>query len=34
MSKKSRFKGPLRKEHGKYAEALFKAEQKHIYHIY
>ena len=34
MSKKSRFRGPFDKQHGKRAETLFKAERQHIYPIY
>ena len=34
MSKKSRFRLPLQKEHGKRLSTLFKFEQQHLYHIY
>ena len=34
MSKKSRFRGPFDKWHGKRAETLFKASRQHLYHIY
>ena len=34
MSKKSRFKGPFNKQHGKRAQTLFKSEREHLYDIY
>ena len=34
MSKKSRFRGPFDKGHGKWAETLFKSERQHLYQIY
>ena len=34
MSKKSRFRGPFDKEHGKRAETLLKSVWHHVYHIY
>ena len=34
MSKKSRFRGPFDKWHGKRAESLVQAERQHLYHIY
>ena len=33
MCKKSRFRLPLQKEHGKRVSALFKSERQHLYHI-
>ena len=34
MSKKSRFKGSLGKQHGKWRQTLFKCQGQHLYHIY
>ena len=34
MCKKSRFRLPFQKEHGKLVSTLFKFERKHLYHIY
>ena len=34
MSKKSHFRGPFDKEHGKRAQALFKSAPEHLYHIH
>ena len=34
MSKKSRFRLPFLKEHGKRVPTLFKFERQHLYHIY
>ena len=34
MSKRSRFRGPFDKWHGKRAETLLKSERPHLYHIY
>ena len=34
MSKKSCFRGPFNKKHGKRAETLLKSERQHLYHIY
>ena len=34
MCKKSRFRLPFQKEHGKRVSTLFKFERKHLYHIY
>ena len=34
MSKKSRFKGPFNKQHGKRAQTLFKSGREHLYDIY
>ena len=34
MSKKSRFRLPFQKEHGKRVSTLFKFERQHLYHIY
>ena len=34
MSKKSRFRGPFEKYHGKRSETLLKSEREKIYHIY
>ena len=34
MCKKSRFRIPFQKEHGKRVSTLFKFEQQHLYHIY
>ena len=34
MPKKSRFRGPFGKQHGKRAQALFKSASQHLYHIY
>ena len=33
MSKKSRFKGPFDRQHGKRVETLLRPEQRHRYHI-
>ena len=33
MSKKSRFRGPFDKQHGKRAQALLKSVSEHLYHI-
>ena len=33
MSKKSRFRGPFQKEHGKRAQTLLKYASHHLYHI-
>ena len=33
MSKKSRFKGPFDRQHGKRVQALFRSEPQHRYHI-
>ena len=33
LSKKSRFKGPFDKEHGKRVQTLFRSEPQHRYHI-
>ena len=33
MSKKSRFKGPFDRQHGKRAQTLLQSEQRHRYHI-
>ena len=33
MSKKSRFKGPIDKQHGKRVETLLRSEPQHRYHI-
>ena len=33
MSKKSRFKGPFDRQHGKRVQTLFRSEQRHRYHI-
>ena len=32
MSKKTPFRGTFGKQHGKWGETLFKAEQQHLYH--
>ena len=34
MSKKSRFRGPFEKQHGKRAQALFKSSSQHFDHIH
>ena len=34
MSKKSRFKGPIDKQHGKRVQTLLQSGQQHCYHIY
>ena len=34
MSKKSRFKGPIDRQHGKRAQTLLRPGQQHCYHIY
>ena len=34
MSKKSRFKGPFDREHGKWVQTLLRSGEKHRYHIY
>ena len=34
MSKKSRFRGPFDKQHGKPAQALLKSASNHLYHIH
>ena len=34
MSKKSRLKGPIDKQHGKRLQTLLRSEQQHCYHIY
>ena len=34
MSKKSRFRGPLNRQHGKRTETLFQSQQEHPFHIY
>ena len=34
MSKKSHFKGPFDKQHGKRAQALLKPPSQHLYHIH
>ena len=33
MSKKSRFKGPFDRQHGKRAQTLLESERQHRYHI-
>ena len=33
MSKKSRFKGPFDRQHGKLVQALLRPEQRHRHHI-
>ena len=33
MSKKSRFRGPFKKQHGKLAQLLFKSASQHLYHF-
>ena len=33
MSKKSRFKGPFDRQHGKRVETLLQSERQHRYHI-
>ena len=34
MPKKSPFRGPVKKQHGKCAETLFKFEGQLLYHVY
>ena len=34
MSKKSRFKGPIDRQHSKRAQTLLRSGQQHCYHIY
>ena len=34
ISKKSRFKGPFDRQHGKRIQTLLRSEQQHCYHIY
>ena len=34
MSKKSRFKGPFDRQHGKRVQTLLQSGQQHCYHIY
>ena len=34
MSKKSRFKGPFHREHGKRIQTLLRSGQQHFYYIY
>ena len=34
ISKKSHFRGPFDKSHGKWEERLFEAEGQQVYHIY
>ena len=34
MSKKSRFKGPFDRQHGKWVQTLLWSRQQHCYHIY
>ena len=34
LSKKSRFKGPFDKQHGKRVQTLLRSEPQHRYHIY
>ena len=34
MSKKSRFKGPFDRQHGKWAQTLLRSGQQHSYHIF
>ena len=34
MSKRSLFRGPVDRQHGKRVETLLKSEQQHLYHIY
>ena len=34
MSKKSCFRGPFHKQHGKRAEAMWKSASQHLYHIH
>ena len=34
MSKKSRFKGPFDRQHGKRIQTLLQSGQQHCYHIY
>ena len=34
MSKKSQFRGPFEKQHGKRSQALLKSASQHFYHIY
>ena len=34
MSKKSSFRGPFHKQHGKWDQTLLKSEQQHLYHIH
>ena len=33
MSKKSRFKGPFDRQHGKWVQTLLRSEPRHRYHI-
>ena len=33
MSKKSRFKGPFDRQHGKRVQTLLQSEREHLYHI-
>ena len=33
MSKKSRFKGPFDRQHGKLVQTLFRSGKQHCYHI-
>ena len=34
MSKKSRFKGPFDRQHGKRVQTVLQSAQQHCYHIY
>ena len=34
MSKKSRFKGPFDRQHGKRIQTLLRSREQHCYHIY
>ena len=34
MSKKSRFKGPFDRQHGKWVQTLLRSGEQHCYHIY
>ena len=34
MCKKSRFKGPFDRQHGKLVQTLLQSKQQHCYHIY
>ena len=34
MSKKSRFKGPFDRQHGKLVQTLFRSRKQHCYHIH
>ena len=34
MSKKSRFKGPFDRQHGKLVQTLFRSGKQHCYHIH